>query len=285
MRLALRSRVALFFTLVLPLIFLFGYGAYFSRGGPRSMGYALAAVLALTVMGSFWGMSSQLVSFRERGILRTFRLAPVSAGTLLGSSIISNFFLILPTVVLEFLIARWFFGLDTWGNLPAVLGLVMLGTATFSALGLIMASVSNTLQETQVINNVIWMAFLLLSGATIPLPEMPLWAQRAAVFLPATYLVTGLQQALLEHAGMVEVVADIIALVLTGLTAFLLSQQLFRWEPEEKVPSRAKLWALVAVLPFLLLGVWENAYGARRREAKRIYDEIRAPRVPAGPVR
>jgi ABC-2 type transport system permease protein len=281
LRLALRSRVALFFTLILPIGFLFGYGAFFGRKGPEAMAYALAAVLALTVMGSFWGMSAQLVTFRERGILRRFRVAPIQAGTMLGSSIASNFFLILPTVLLEFVIARWVFGLENWGNVGGVLLLVMLGAATFSALGLIVASVSNTLQETQVINNVIWMAFLLLSGATIPLPEMPRWAQSVAMFLPATYLVTGLQQVLIESAVAVSVLTDLVALGVTFAAAFLLSRQLFRWEPEQRVSRRAKLWAVAAILPFLLLGVWENARGARRQEAQRIYDAVQIRVRPA----
>jgi ABC-type transport system involved in cytochrome c biogenesis permease component len=274
LRLALRSRVALFFSFILPLSVLFVYAAVFGPRDPRAVGYVLAAVLALTVMGSFWGMSAQLVSFRERGILRRFRLAPVGAGAMLGSSIISNFFLILPTIILEFLIARWVFGMKSWGNLWGVLALVTLGTATFSALGLIVASVTNSLQETQVINNVIWMCFLFLSGATIPLPAMPDWVQRAAVFLPATYLVTGLQQALLRGTALHDVAADILALAGTFVVAFFLSRQLFRWEPEEKVAGRAKLWAAAAIVPFLILGAWENARGERRKEAKTIYDSI-----------
>lgn len=276
MRLALRSRVALFFSLILPVGFLFFYEAMFRREGPRAVAYVLAAVLALTVMGSFWGMSAQLVTFREHGVLRRFRLAPVDAGALLASSIVSNFFLVLPTIALEFLIARWVFGMSAWGNLWGVLVLVLLGTATFSALGLIVASVSNTMQETQILNNILWTAFLILSGATIPLPAMPDWLQRAALFLPATYLVTGLQQVLLRGAALAEVAADVIALLLTLVVAFLVSRQLFRWEPEEKVPARAKLWAVAAVIPFLLLGVWENARGARRAEAKSIYDAIQS---------
>ena len=39
-----------------------------------------------------------------------------------------------------------------WGNLWAIFLLVTLGSATFSSLGLIVASVTNTMQETQVIN-------------------------------------------------------------------------------------------------------------------------------------
>ena len=47
---------------------------------------------------------------------------------------------------------------------------------------------------------------------------------------------------------------------------FRLSQQLFRWEPEAKVPRSAKLWAASTVIPFLLLGIWENRTGHLSRE-------------------
>ena len=50
-----------------------------------------------------------------------------------------------------------------------------LGTVTFASLGLIVASVTNTMQETQIINQIIWFVFLFISGATIPFPMLPRW--------------------------------------------------------------------------------------------------------------
>ena len=41
--------------------------------------YFLGPVIALTVMGSFWGLSAALVMFREQGILRRFHVTPVIA--------------------------------------------------------------------------------------------------------------------------------------------------------------------------------------------------------------
>ena len=81
-RLALRSRTFLFFSLAMPVGFLFGYVIFFGRGNAAAMPYLLGAILALTVMGSFWGLSMQLVMFREQGILRRFRLAPIGAGAI-----------------------------------------------------------------------------------------------------------------------------------------------------------------------------------------------------------
>ena len=118
-RLAMRNRMFLFFSLVMPLTFLFGFALFIGKGRPGLIAYALGAVLTLTVMGSFWGLSVQLVTFREQGILRRFRLAPLGAGPLLASSILSNFFMALPTVAIEIMICRWVFHMQGWGNLGA----------------------------------------------------------------------------------------------------------------------------------------------------------------------
>lgn len=275
-RLAMRNKTFIFFSLVMPLSFLFLFVLVFGKGQTSWIAYILGAVLTITVMGSFWGLSVQLVMFREHGILRRFRLAPVGAGPMLASSILSNCLLVLPTVALEILICRWAFHMHTWGNLLAVFLLVSLGAATFSAFGLIVASVTNTMQETQVINNVIWSAFLFLSGATVPLAVYPPWIQRVALFSPATYLATGLEAAMTRLASSSELYTDLIALAIGLAMAFEISRQLFRWEPEAKVPARAKLWAAVAMIPFLLFGLYENVAGTRLARIQQDFQTLSA---------
>jgi ABC-2 type transport system permease protein len=194
---------------------------------------------------------------------------------MLASSIASNYMLALPTVVLELLLARWVFHMEGWGDLWSIWALVTLGTVTFAAFGLIVASVTNTTQETNVINNVIWSIFLLFSGATLPLPLWPQKIQRFADFLPPTYLVTGLQRALVSAATIWEVRAELLALGAGAALAFFISVQLFRWEPEEKVTRRAKAWAAATVIPFLLLGIWESGHGRLRSNEKATLDTIK----------
>ena len=153
--------------------------------------------------------------------------------------------------------------MQSWGNLWAIFLLVTFGSAAFSAFGLIVASVTNTMQETQVINQIIWIAFLFLSGATVPLAKFPHWIQGASLFMPATYLATGLEFAATNLATFGEILTDVVALAVGLLVAFEISRQLFRWEPEAKVSGRAKLWVLAAMIPFIAFGVYENAFGNR----------------------
>jgi ABC-2 type transport system permease protein len=262
-RLAMRNRTFLFFSLLMPLGFLFFFVMVFSKGEPAWTAYILGAILTMTVMGSFWGLSVQLVMFREAGILRRFRLAPLGAGPMLASSILANYILVIPSVVIEILVTKFVLHMQGWGNLWAIFLLVTIGSATFSSFGLIVASVTNTMQETQVINQVIWTAFLFLSGATVPLARFPHWIQGASLFMPATYLATGLENAATNLATNGEIITDLIALTIGVLVAFEISRQLFRWEPEAKLPGRAKLWVVVAMIPFVAFGTYENVKGDR----------------------
>jgi ABC-2 type transport system permease protein len=277
MRLAMRNRAFLFFSLIMPIAFLFIYAGIFGRGNRQAVPYLLAEVLALTVMGSFWGLSVQLVTFREQGILRRFRITPVGASAMLASSLLSNYFLTLPTIIIEFFLSRWVFHMSGLGNLTSIFILVTLGTVSFASLGLIVASVTNTMQETQIINQIIWFVFLFISGATIPFPILPGIIQAVAVFLPATYLVSGLQRAMIDHTGAASLGAYMASLVGCALIAFLVAAQLFRWDPEAKAPRSAKLWAAAAIVPFLLLGAWETFNGDLRAHALKNLDSIRQP--------
>jgi len=285
-RLAMRNKAFFFFSFLMPLVFLFGAVGLLSRGSRDWVPYILGAVLTTTVMGSFWGLSVQLVTFREQGILRRFRLPPVGAGPMLASSILANYFMALPVALFEILVCRFAFHMQTWGNLGAIFLLVTVGSATFSSLGLIVASVTNTMQETQMINNLIWMAFLFLSGATIPLAVFPPWLQRVGLFVPAQYLATGLESATTRLSTPHEVLEDVAALTIGLFVAFEVSRKLFRWEPEAKVPGRAKLWVLAALIPFLAFGSWECVAGSRlhRIDANFRFLSMMADRAATRPV-
>jgi ABC-2 type transport system permease protein len=279
MRLALRTKVFLFFSLIMPLAFLFLYAGVFAKGEPPAVRYMLPAVMALTVMGSFWGMSVQLVLFREQGILRRFRLATIGAAPMLASGILSNFLLTMPTIFVQLLLARWLFKVEHFGNLADALVFVSLGAMTFAAMGLIVASVTNSMQETQLICNAVWFILLFLSGATVPLPTLPKFIQQFALFLPATYLIDGLHR-LFNGAHVWQLGGELLTLGASLAVSFFVSVQMFRWEQEEKILGRAKLKAVLAVLPFLLIGAYENAYGHRLQRAREILQQVGAQQRP-----
>jgi hypothetical protein len=171
------------------------------------------------------------------------------------------------------------------GNILSLFVLVTIGTVSFASLGLVVASVTNTMQETQVLNQLIWLPLIFLSGATLPIAYLPKVAQAIAVFLPATYLVTGLQNALYSSFPVWKLLTQILSLVFWAMLTFFVATQLFRWEPESKIPRNAKLWALATAVPFFLLGVWENRSGQILVQAQAAYRSLEQPAKSRPPAK
>ena len=135
-QLTLRNKMFLFFTVLMPFAFFFLYAGVFAKGQPMVVKFFLGPVVALTVMGSFWGLSAALVMFREQGILRRFHVTPVTASDMLASSIVANYILMFPTVLLEFFFARSIFHVTNFGDLLATFILISIGTSFFRIAGL-----------------------------------------------------------------------------------------------------------------------------------------------------
>src|SRR6516225_7468357 len=250
MRLAMRNKMFFFFSIVMPLVFFFLYSGVFAKSDPATVAYLLGPVLGLNVMGSFWGLSAALVMFREQGILRRFHVSPVTELDMLVSSIFANYALSLPTVAVELFLARYLFHVPSLGNLGSVWLLVTLGVISFGSLGLVIASVTNTMQETQVLNQLLWLPLIFLSGATIPFTVLSTPVQQIALFLPATYLVSGLKRAIVDNYGPTKLLLILGSLTAWFLLTLFLSSQLFRWEPEARIARKAKLYVAATAIPF-----------------------------------
>jgi len=261
-RLVMRTKVALFFTFVFPLVFLFIYAGLFAHGNPEAVVYMFGPVVTLNIMGSgFWGLGMQSVMQRERGSLRRYRLAPLGPGTIVLSNLLANYLLGLPTIGLLTICAMVFFHMPLKIDLFTLLILATVGSFAFAGFGLTIASIANTMQEAQIYNNVVWLTLLFLSGVTVPLPLLPHWIQRLAGFLPATYLVESFQAIMVQGQPLLDHWAEMVVLIVSGVFGLLFAWKLFRWEKEEKASRQNKLLALTFTLPFLITGALMNARG------------------------
>lgn len=259
LRLTLRDRLILFFNYIFPLIFFFAFGEGI-RGGGGAGGAAqlIAMVLILSVLGTgFFGGGMRAVAERENNILRRFKVAPISPGPILVSSIVVGWLTWLPSILLFLFLAQWRYGLELPEHFTELLVFLTIGVVAFRALGLIIASVVNSMAESQVIIQLLYLPMLLLSGATFPLSILPNWLQVLAQFIPSTHLYLGMQGILMRNESLWQNIIPTAALVLTAAVSIFISMKLFRWEKEEKTKPAAKLWLLAVMAPFLLIGGWE----------------------------
>jgi imidazolonepropionase-like amidohydrolase/ABC-type polysaccharide/polyol phosphate export permease len=268
LKLALRERTVLFFNYVFPLIFFFGFGQLMqagSGGAPR----LVAMVLIFGILGSgLFGAGMRAVAEREANILRRYKVAPISPAPILVASIVTGWVLFMPSLLLILLLARAFYGMPFPERFFALFCTVSAGIAAMRSVGLIIASVANSVAESNVLIQIFYMPMIFLSGATFPITQLPAWAQLVSQFLPATYISTAMQAVLIEHASLARNAAALGALAVVIALSLFISIKLFRWEKDQKIPTSAKLWLLTVLTPFVVLGIHQGYTQDNLRQAR-----------------
>src|SRR5262245_22266324 len=269
LKLAFRDKAVIFFNYLFPLIFFFVFAGLMraERGG--TIAYVVSLVLVMGILGNgLFGAGLRAVQERETNILRRFKVAPITPAPLLVASLVSGWLISRPIVLLVLGLAHFVYGMPFPGRPYAFFGLISIGVLAFRAIGLILASVANSMQGSQVLIQLFYMPMLFLSGATFPITLLPEWAQLVSQFMPASYLVTGFQGVFFRNEPFGANASSVLALLATlGLGTFI-SMQLFRWEKDEKIRSSARLWVVVVLLPFLVLGSYQAYSREHLRKAR-----------------
>ena len=170
---------------------------------------------------------------------------------------ITGVVLYVPSVVLILFLAHQFYGHGAAGTARFAAPLRLPRAIAFRSLGLIIAAVVNSSQESNILIQPIYMAMLFLSGATIPITFMPHWLQNITQVHPGDLSDDRYRR---HHAARRDGcwrTGRRSRRSFTTAVATFIATKLFRWEKEEKLRASAKLWVLVVLLPFLFLGAYQ----------------------------
>lgn len=231
-RLLLRNGEQLVLAVVVPLLVLVGVaeaGARVDLGpGPR-IDVLTPGVLALAVLSTAFTSVAIATGFERRyGVLKRLGASPLPrSGLLLGKV---GAVLLVEAVQLALISAvAAALGWQPTGGLPGLLGtalLVLLGTAAFGSLALLMAGVLRA-EATLAAANLVFLLLLVGGGVIVPLDLYPEAARGLLALLPSAALAEGLRDALSGRG-----LATGSAVVLVGWTvlAAALAARTFRWE-------------------------------------------------------
>lgn len=269
--LSYRVKIAFFFTFVFPMMFFFIYFSLFAKGNPQTVAALMGPLISFSVISNaLFGLSVQLVTMRERDMLRRYHLAPITPAQMVGSRLLSNYLLFIPLVALQYLLAVWWYHMPVHGSLWALWLVFSLGYLALGAIGLVVAGIVDTVQEATVWNQILFFALLFLTGTTLPLISLPGFIQHLALFMPPTLMILGSAGIMLGGQGLLQNWQVIIGLLLITISSLGLGVALFRWEKEEKTTRRQRLRAALALVPLLLVGIWLN-YSPSFQKANQAY--------------
>ena len=223
--LTLRNGEQVLLTLVIPLglLVVLTLVPFVTVAGPR-VDFFVPGVLALAVMSSaFTGQAIATGFERQYGVLKRLGATPLSRPVLLSAKTLGVLVVELLQLVLIGAVGLML-GWEPHGS-AAVVVLVVLGTAAFSGLGLLLGGTLRGL-TTLAAANLVWFVLLLLGGVVFPLSQYG-GAEGLLQLLPTAALSDGLRQ-LLQHGHLV--VRDVVTLAGWAAVSLVAAAKAFRWE-------------------------------------------------------
>src|SRR5688500_9899464 len=143
LRLHGRNQLALLYAYLFPTLFLIAFWVLY-RYDQVPLVRHMGELLTVTVLGgACFGLPTTLVSERERGVWRRYRLAPVATGSLVASTLVARYLLLLVAGLLQLGLALAL-GMP-WPQHPVALWVAFTAAAwAFLGLGLVIAMLANT---------------------------------------------------------------------------------------------------------------------------------------------
>ncbi|MFB7185091.1 ABC transporter permease [Streptomyces sp. NPDC056230] len=228
-RMLLRNGEQLLLTVIIPtlLLVLFSAVDIVDTGEGRSVDFLTPGVLALAVMSTAFTGQAIATGFERRyGVLKRLAASPLPRWALMTAKTLAVLVTEVLQVVLLTVIA-FALGWSPHGNPFAVLLLLVLGTAAFSGLGLLMAGTLKA-EATLAAANLVFLLLLVGGGVIVPLDKFPDAVQSALGLLPIAALSDGLRDVLQHGASMPWGDLGILAVwAVLGLGA---AARFFRWE-------------------------------------------------------
>ncbi len=234
-----RNPASAFFTFAFPLMFLVIFTALLGSGdvliGGRQVAsstYYVAAMAAFSVITACYTNIAIAVTFqRDAGILKRTRGTPLPGGAYLSARVLHSMLVAIVLVVITAAFGRWFYGatVPSGGTLLRFLVVLVVGSASFCALGLAMTAAIPNADASPAVVNASILPLLFLSGIFIPLgDDAPAWINGIGRIFPVKHFSDGMQ------AGFIGTAfhwSDVLIVAGWGVAGLLLATRFFSWEP------------------------------------------------------
>ncbi|MFX3632766.1 MAG: ABC transporter permease [Candidatus Pristimantibacillus sp.] len=235
-RLYFRDWITIFWILIYPILMLLIFGSMFGSQEDVVTGvrYIETYVPALCVMNvlsvSVFTLNINMITQRENGILRRYRVSPIRKSMVLASHAVQGVFLILVGAIEIIITAKIVWNIDiTISGLLTLFACMLFGCLSFFSLGFAMSGLTRTAGAASGLAMAVFFPMLFLSGISMPISSFPSFMQTISKWLPMTYFVE-LAQGVWQGTAITEFGIELIVLAGFAVICCILALLLFRWE-------------------------------------------------------
>ena len=168
--------------------------------------------------------------YKKSKFFKQLSLTPLTKGEWLTSKVIWYTILSIISFLLMTLIGRALFQAQITIN-TAVIPFLIIGPLFFVSLGMLVGTVTKSVESAGVVGNIITFPMMFLSGTFFPISEMPVYLQQFAHVLPLFYLIEGLNNVMV-YSNYSQALVDIAVLVVLSAIVFALAVRFFKWRED-----------------------------------------------------
>lgn len=236
LKLSLRGMDMFIFAICVPLAVLiilgiiYGDKPAFDGAGYTFMEQSFGALATISICaGGVMGLPLVISDYRSKGILKRYKVTPVSPSMLLAVQVTVYALYAVVSLLLLYLCAALFFACRLRGSFLLFLGGYVLVTVSIFSIGMMVGGIAPNTKMAGVIASILYFPMLIFSGATLPYEVMPAALRKVADILPLTQGIKLLKAATLGLEAN-HILAPAVIMSVLALICITISIKCFKWE-------------------------------------------------------
>lgn len=199
--------------------------------GSRYIDFVVPGLLGMNLMGSaMWGLGFSIVDGRQKKLLKRMVACPLPKWQYLTAFLLSRLAMLVVEMAFFLGFARVAFGVPFRGPLWQ-LGLICLLTSMdFSALGLLVASRTRTIEAVSGLMNLVMLPMWILSGIFFSASRFPAVVQPFVRALPLTAAIDAMRANMLQGIELNHLHLPLAIMLGWFVVPFAVSLKIFRWK-------------------------------------------------------
>jgi ABC-2 type transport system permease protein len=241
-----RSPVAVFFTVALPLIMLVLFNALFANSaeiaGPGGQSWPLqqfyvGGLAAFSAVSStFTNLANVVPIRRDEGILKRWRSTPLPPWAAIGGFVGSAMIVAFMAVAVMWIIGIVAYGIEIdVAKLPVAIITFVIAVAAFAALGLAVASLISTAEAAPAVANAVILPLGFISDVFIQQDDPPRWLSVLGDVFPLKPFAETFQDVFNPFVDAPAFEWDrLVRIAVWGIIGAVIAVRCFKWEPTRK---------------------------------------------------
>lgn len=225
-----RNPPAAFFTFAFPLLFMAIFNVLF---GERAAAFFTPAIIVFGVVtATYTNLAMTVTIARDEGILKRIRGTPLPPWAYLagriGHAVVIGFLLVVIVAGFGALV----YGVEVpWDAMPAVLLVLAVAAAAFSALGLAVSGLIPNSDAAPAVVNATILPILFISNVFLQMENAPRWLDTVSHLFPVRHFADAMMALYAAGADAGMPWTEIGVIALWGAIGVLAALRFFSWEP------------------------------------------------------